>query len=377
MTVPLQYASRDCPICGSGDFECLDRRIEDNLVATGTVEFEVSDGICRGCGFVYANPCPDQDSLDGYYTAKFLHSVGVTDYDMDYRLDHLARVGGDRRTVLEVGANEGSFVRKLAERGYDAAGLDLIEETARLGYGADGDGRRQVDLVVGSHVLEHIVDPGAFLRDCQDRLNPTGRVIFEVPNLHLYGAYSSAVFCEHVSHFSPALLAGLLRRSGFEVVDLEFGQPGRPIGFVVTAERVETAEGLTLPNEYEVNRAYFLTAASVLRERRETRRRMMRSIAAKAGEKAIAFWGANHFLIESLKEMPDDDTPEILVVDINDERWGQMVDPRFPIPICNPGILDGNDRVDTVVICALAAAKEIRGLLSRYGYDEPQILESP
>jgi 2-polyprenyl-3-methyl-5-hydroxy-6-metoxy-1,4-benzoquinol methylase len=88
-------------------------------------------------------------------------------------------------------------------------------------------------------VIEHLFDPGGFVRQCA-RLLPAGRLLvlscpnglgFDVAQL---GAESLAVDPEHVNLFNPVSLRRLVGSCGFEV--MEASTPGR-----LDAEFVRTA----------------------------------------------------------------------------------------------------------------------------------------
>lgn len=100
----------------------------------------------------------------------------------------LARPGA---RVLEFGSGMGHLSKRLAER-YDSSAFDLspyaraatlqtsptttiVDDTAAIPDAS-------YDLIVSLHVLEHIPDPGATLRDFARWLRPGGRVLYVVPN---------------------------------------------------------------------------------------------------------------------------------------------------------------------------------------------------
>jgi cyclopropane fatty-acyl-phospholipid synthase-like methyltransferase len=100
----------------------------------------------------------------------------------------LARPGA---RVLEFGSGMGHLSKRLAER-YDSSAFDLspyaraatlqTSPTTTIVDDTSGIPDDAYDLIVSLHVLEHIPDPGATLRDFARWLRPGGRILYVVPN---------------------------------------------------------------------------------------------------------------------------------------------------------------------------------------------------
>ena len=121
----------------------------------------------------------------------------------------LAETGPSKEegTLLEVGCGTGGAVATIADAlGWDAVGMEPDRSSrdvaTRIGVSLlDGDvtdlaaSGQAFDLVLLSHVLEHVVDPHAFLESVLSLLGPEGRLVIEVPNgftnesLHLFHPY--------------------------------------------------------------------------------------------------------------------------------------------------------------------------------------------
>ena len=96
--------------------------------------------------------------------------------------------------------------------GVDAVAGSFLDDD--LGLGA-------FDLVVLSHVLEHVADLGGAASALSRLVAPDGMVYVEVPDAAHYCDHLVAPFhdfnTEHINHFSLTLLDALLVRHGFTV----------------------------------------------------------------------------------------------------------------------------------------------------------------
>jgi SAM-dependent methyltransferase len=109
-----------------------------------------------------------------------------------------------------------SEAAKLRERGYNVVAGDA--STVDLG--------QTFDLVVAGEIIEHIDNPGAFLRNMARHLNSAGRLVLTTPNpffvMHQFEfAFVSSLDKrwnhEHVCWYCPFTLGNLLERSGLTV----------------------------------------------------------------------------------------------------------------------------------------------------------------
>ena len=112
-------------------------------------------------------------------------------------------------TLIEVGCGKGLFLERLLASGFDVTGLDPTYEgsnprvikkffTPEVGLLADG--------IVLRHVLEHVVDPVAFLGGLLESNGGEGRIYIEVPCLDWIARNDAwfDIFYEHVNYFRLA-----------------------------------------------------------------------------------------------------------------------------------------------------------------------------
>lgn len=84
---------------------------------------------------------------------------------------------------------------------------------------------QSIDVVIYSHVLEHIIDPISNLQHIFRILKNNGKLIFSVPNLYeilkLNGSPNSALHFEHTFFYTEQSMIDLLKKCGFETIEIQ------------------------------------------------------------------------------------------------------------------------------------------------------------
>ena len=196
---------------------------------------------CAVCGFVFVHPTPTPAELAYYYA----HNYAVPlERDAGNPARHTARIAGlerwqpQRGRLLEIGASYGHSLVAARRRGWQVAGVELAPAAARYArerfglavFTADlldapfADG--SFDAAIMWHVLEHTYNPVAQLEQLGTLLRPGGVLGLRVPNAASFGARVAGRFWvwtsppAHLWYFSPTTLPRLLRRCGFEVLEV-------------------------------------------------------------------------------------------------------------------------------------------------------------
>ena len=242
-----EFVKVPCPACGS------------NRSQPAFERFGFSFCRCQLCRTLYMSPRPSPGLMASYYNDsenyKFWaeHIFPASEANRREKihrpmLDYLARAceryGVGRGELVEVGPGFGTFVSLAKESGL-FAGVRAVERTPEMAKACRDRGVHvieraiedlqpdeisSVDVLVSFEVIEHLFDPGRFLRSASGLLRKNGLLLLTCPNgegfdVAALGAHSGQVDSEHVNLFNPDSLAGLLRRSGFDV--LETATPGR------------------------------------------------------------------------------------------------------------------------------------------------------
>ena len=216
---PVDTEDVACTGCGLRDDVVLFEGREHEYTSTTDAWFPVVR--CRVCGLVRLNPRPAVSELDRIYPPEYYayHLVRDVDdaparfspgglgelikakrYQRRFKelLERAGPVGGPIR-VLDVGCADGRLLSwyrdALPDRRIETYGIDIseaaVEQARRNGHTAVA-GRFEADtelpegsfdLIVASHVIEHVADPIAFARRAAELLKPGGLFMFATPNV--------------------------------------------------------------------------------------------------------------------------------------------------------------------------------------------------
>jgi 2-polyprenyl-3-methyl-5-hydroxy-6-metoxy-1,4-benzoquinol methylase len=192
---------KKCPCCGAAASRTMDRKLVYRLER------------CERCAVRYRWPYETPDEMRKYYQQEFssnennltgdvpdaatLEQLRQTDFagtELDFRGVIRLLLLCDQKPgarVLDYGASWGYGLLQLNKAGFQAAGLEIslprLEFGKRLGLDLFAQLRLpqeqgQYDVVYSSHVLEHLPDIGASIREQLQMTRPGGLVIAHTPN---------------------------------------------------------------------------------------------------------------------------------------------------------------------------------------------------
>jgi SAM-dependent methyltransferase len=219
---------------------------------------------CERCGFVYADTAVTQEDYDRFYASyskyedKKIATGGGESSSDARRLDDtaacIAKVLGNRDArILDIGCANGGLLLRLKRLGFQSlCGFDLphgcIENTRSLGIEAKFGSVTEhppdagtFDLIVLSHVMEHLREVRAAVQSVEKLLKDGGIIYIEVPDASEYASHVVAPFqdfnTEHINHFSIQGMQNLMGQLGFV---------GRGIGQKV----IESSPGMPYPAHF-------------------------------------------------------------------------------------------------------------------------------
>ena len=160
---------------------------------------------CQQCGLVSASPMPSETSLREYNQAYFANAHGGESTDknalaffqsiaairMRHVENYLQKNCKEPKSILEIGPGKGylarSWLLKYPEIDYYALESDSSCHTSLKKFGVNVLGNddmpepASIDLIIMSHVLEHVGDPLNQLEECISWLKNGGVIFLEVP----------------------------------------------------------------------------------------------------------------------------------------------------------------------------------------------------
>ncbi|MEI6874825.1 MAG: class I SAM-dependent methyltransferase, partial [Spirochaetota bacterium] len=233
------HAALPCPLCGGRAFRPLWDLADFSFVT------------CRGCGLVQQNPQPLAESVLARYDESYLEYESARQFDYatlerralaDLRFPVIeAEVFREAASlqrkprILDVGCATGALLATFREAGWDCVGVEPCAPAAE--YGRERfklDIRSSTleeaslkaasfDVIHASHLIEHVNDPVAFLREVVRLVAEDGYVIITTPNIEgfqarlLGAAWRSAIY-DHLYLFSGSTLPAMLSTCGLRVL---------------------------------------------------------------------------------------------------------------------------------------------------------------
>lgn len=218
-------------------------------------DFEVKDHSVSGEFFrlkwdadldlLKTDPQPSADTLGRYYESddyishtdakrglfeKVYHLVRSVALSSKLRLISEERKNGN--ALLDIGAGTGDFLLAATKRKWNAVGFEPSAEARRH---AASKGVQLVedlstlddhsfDVITMWHVLEHVPDVPAQIKELKRLMKPGGLLVIAVPNFKSYDAkiykshWAAYDVPRHLTHFSRNAVQKLFSREGLQVI---------------------------------------------------------------------------------------------------------------------------------------------------------------
>lgn len=245
--------NNSCPVCGSADVDGRGFYRGSHPIFAG-----LKRAHCRSCGMVFASPMPSETALDEYNASYFASAHGGQPTNSRataffsgiarLRLAFIERYLNTRNmavsSLLEFGPGPGFFARnwlaKYPNTVYRACETDtschpiLQKMGIRLSdASALTEDVGTIDLIVMSHVLEHVSDPKLFVNRATRNLRTGGALFIEVP---CQDWEHKPIDEPHLLFFDKGPLHQLLNKLGFD--DIQVSYYGQEIDRLRSASRL-------------------------------------------------------------------------------------------------------------------------------------------
>jgi len=243
-----------CPVCNSDDID---------VAGIYRAHHDCFNGLnranCHSCGLDFASPMPDKlllekfnnDYFESAHSGKPTNIVATAFFSAIARLriahidKHLARLNMPVLRVLEWGPGYGYFASNWLDKHpnaiYHAIETDVSCHATLNDTGVTivdeqhiPNDNEQYDLIVMSHVLEHVTEPVVFLNNAANKLKKNGMIFIEVPCkdwLH------KSIDEPHLLFFDKEPMNRLLEKTGF--IDITLSYHGQTLKELRTASKIK------------------------------------------------------------------------------------------------------------------------------------------
>ena len=233
------FSKMNCIVCNLGDFEKLSEKDRTGLPCSVV--------ICKNCGLIQTNPRLSESNYLEFYKNEyrpFYHSRekpteeffenqqkhGKLIYEF---LSNALKKEIKGKFVVEIGAGAGGNLQYFKEKNNQVFGLDLDSNYITfgkekgldlvIGTVEDLSKVKKPDIIIYSHVLEHISDPINELNTIKKFLHKDSLLYVEVPGVkHLHLSYKQDFLrylqFPHLYHFTLNSLYNCLKKCGFELI---------------------------------------------------------------------------------------------------------------------------------------------------------------
>lgn len=218
---------------------------------------------CNTCNLMYANPQTDNVSaVEKNYTSTNIKEElkNFTPENHQYlkkqflQLKDYAKIidfvdKKDKGNFMEIGSYAGIFLNEARKKGWNVIGIEPLEIPAlyseKLGVKVIRKYFEEVylpfesiDVMVATHVIEHVSNPTAFIEKAYNVLKHGGKLILETPtydslSFKILQHRERSIRCDgHLYFFTKQTLSMLVAKNGFKILKHEY------VGRTLTADRL-------------------------------------------------------------------------------------------------------------------------------------------
>jgi SAM-dependent methyltransferase len=224
---------------------CLCEGAEFERVADGDrYGIPVGVNLCDSCGLCFLSPRPTVEALRLFYEADYRklyrNSTEIDDAYFQRSIRRGQRIFGflinhglelKNRVVIEVGCGPGGILKVFQEEGNEVYGCELdktcVEYSKNQGIScllgsleALVDAGVTADLIILSHLLEHISNPFDFVAALNGILRDGGKVYVEVPGLRNVNVnFFKSLQVAHLYYYDLMTLKFVMGKAGYECIE--------------------------------------------------------------------------------------------------------------------------------------------------------------
>jgi 2-polyprenyl-3-methyl-5-hydroxy-6-metoxy-1,4-benzoquinol methylase len=241
--------SKNCYLCNGHSlvYKMPYRTVAKDSIFQGSQVVE-----CKDCGLLQINRKFSAEELENYYKHVYnrneIYSFDIQKFPADnswsvsrgralaYLLKDTSIALPSNFTVMDLGCGYGHLLFGFSEHFKDRCtiiGVDydpitkLIFEEYNWEFKNGGiddvyqSYLNKIDVLITSHVFEHVTDPHDFLKKCSAMLKPEGVLVWEMPNLNAFNLECEERHSPHICLWDMISLTTVLTGNNFEILFLE------------------------------------------------------------------------------------------------------------------------------------------------------------
>ncbi|MFZ1991106.1 MAG: class I SAM-dependent methyltransferase [Alphaproteobacteria bacterium] len=377
-----------CPLCGAASGHIAQNQ---RLALAGLGSVSVGFGYCGECGHIYQVKPPTEAQLAKHYE-QFSNYTALDPQAArkapptrgTLRLLALAEAHSvNRGLIYEVGCAIGAHLNHFRRAGWQVSGCDPSPKAcaqAKAIHGIEIDcgteaeilpRRSELDIILFSHVLEHLSDPISALRRAREALADDGRVVLEVPcaiapNLLPPGWFTF----EHLNYFSETGVMAMLAAAGLEPLEMRIVMRAEiyPVIGVAAAKAAHQLPVRADPPSVERTRAFLTQLVA-----RDNAQWNATSEILSGLNGPIYLWAAGVHTAQLFDRTAiESDAEVIAIVDSDSQKWGQF---QAGYEIISPAEFRTRHKLEPIIVSSYAAETKIAQSLLDVGVPAHQIIK--
>ena len=224
---------RICFLCNQNKGAIFYKKKTD-ITGVGIIKFAFK--VCNGCGLVIQDPIVPPKKMDLYYKSivdytnsgnKNIPSKNKIQSVIDQK-KYIKNYLKNKLNILQIGSSDGYTLSQFKENNNHLTGIDPSISSCELAkrkyklkniicskFENTYKNLKKYDLIILTHVLEHIYNPFSMVKKLSKHLTHRGIMLVEVPLLTNEKFLPPGYFTfEHVNYFDEYTLKSLLIKSG-------------------------------------------------------------------------------------------------------------------------------------------------------------------
>jgi len=227
------FEERSCSLCTHNKFK--------KIANYDRYKIKYYTGICENCGLMQQYKYPNQKFIDKFYTNyyndlygffknpkdRFDSQYSSASYKFKLIKDFLPEKMNNK--LLEIGCGAGGILSYFRSKGFDCYGMDYQNDHLDYAknkkiktYNSLNKINNKFDIIILSHVIEHMTSFKEIFAKCKLLLNKNGIIYIEVPSIesipsHYDYTLLNFLHIGHVTHFTKKTFTNFLNLHGFKI----------------------------------------------------------------------------------------------------------------------------------------------------------------